>query len=147
MLNVLHYEKHVFSTYISWSSLSLPTTKKSCIIAAAHPLVKRGSCRLFRFSSWRDVTTGEIFMCWPPQSFLIFNDNVPATIRLSLFVYANHFKSDCFCKEGQYKAGFASTLTLIKGSVPTIWDPATAPEPQVSVATFGNVNSCQRTIS
>ena len=42
--------------------------------------------------------------------------------------------TDCFSNEGQDKAGFASTLTLIKGSAPTIPDPATAPEPQVSVA-------------
>ena len=67
---------------------------------------------------------------------LIFNDNVPTAVRVSLDVCANHFTSDCFSNEGQYKAGFASTLTLVKGSVPTIPDPATAPEPQVSVATF-----------
>ena len=64
----------------------------------------------------------------------IFNDNVPAAVCVSLYVCANHFTSDCFSKEGQYKAGFALTLTLGKGSVPPIQDPATAPEPQVSVA-------------
>ena len=63
----------------------------------------------------------------------IFNDNVPAAVRVSLFVCANHFTSDCFSNEGQYKAGFASTLTLIKGSVPNILDPGTAPKPPVSV--------------
>ena len=64
----------------------------------------------------------------------IFNDNVPAAVRVSLYVCAIHFTLDCFSNEGQYKAGFASTLTLVKGSVPNIQDPATAPEPQVSVA-------------
>ena len=39
-----------------------------------------------------------------------------------------------FSKEGQYKAGFASTPTdWVKGSVPNIPDPATAPEPPKSV--------------
>ena len=50
----------------------------------------------------------------------IFNDNVPAAVRVSLYVCANHFTSDCFSNECQYKAGFASTLTLIKGSVPEL---------------------------
>ena len=50
----------------------------------------------------------------------IFTDNVPATVPVSFFVCANHFTSDCFSNEGQYKAGFASTLTLVKGSVPII---------------------------
>ena len=66
----------------------------------------------------------------------IFNDNVSATLPVSLYVCANHFTLDCFSNEGQYKAGFASTLTLVKESVPTILDPATAPKPQVNVAMF-----------
>ena len=54
------------STYINWSSLSLPTPRirkanESRMVSAAHPLVKRRSCRLFRFSSCRYITKGEIF--------------------------------------------------------------------------------------
>ena len=67
---------------------------------------------------------------------LIFNDNVPAAVRVSLYVGANHLTSDSFSNRDQYKAGLASTLTPIKGSVPPIPDPATAPEQQVSVAMF-----------
>lgn len=62
----------------------------------------------------------------------IFNDRAPATVPVSLFVCAHHFTADCFSNQGQYKAGFASTLSLVKGSVPTIRDPAAAPEAQVS---------------
>ena len=59
------------STYISWSSLSLPTPRmrkanNSCMVSAAHPLVTRGSYTLFRFSSWCYVKTGEIFIGRPP---------------------------------------------------------------------------------
>ena len=59
------------STYISWSSLNLPTprmrkTNESCMVSAAHPLVKRGSYRLFRFSSFRYVMHGVIFISRPP---------------------------------------------------------------------------------
>ena len=52
-------------------------------------------------------------------------------LPVNMYVCANHFISDCFSNECEYKAGLASTLTLIKGSVPTIPDPATATEPQV----------------
>ena len=46
------------STYINWSSL-LPTPRarkanESCMVSAAHPLVKRCSYKLFRFSSLRN---------------------------------------------------------------------------------------------
>ncbi|XP_074520137.1 uncharacterized protein LOC141785613 isoform X2 [Halichoeres trimaculatus] len=55
----------------------------------------------------------------------IFNNNVPDTVSTHLFVCANHFTPDCFNNWGQYKAGFASTLTLIRGSLPTVREPAT----------------------
>ena len=56
-----HIIKNMFSlvsTYINWSSLSLPTprmrkTNDSCMISAAHPLVTWRSYTLFRFSSFR----------------------------------------------------------------------------------------------
>ena len=67
---------------------------------------------------------------------LIFNDNVLATVPVNLYVCANHFISDCFSNKGQYKAGFAWTLTLVKECVPNILNPAAAAEPQVSVAMF-----------
>ena len=57
-----------------------------------------------------------------------FNNNVQATVHVSLCMCASHFTSDCFSNEGQYKAGFASTLALVKRSVPTIPDPATEAE-------------------
>ena len=65
----------------------------------------------------------------------IFDDNVLAVVCVSLYVCVIHFTSDCFSNEGQYKAGFALTLTLLKGLVPTIPDPATAPGQLISFAT------------
>ena len=55
------------STYVSWSSLSLPTPRMrkasdSCMVSAAHPLVKQRSYRLFGFSSFRYVTKRVIFI-------------------------------------------------------------------------------------
>ena len=75
MLKVPYHKKHVFSallsTYISWSSLSVPThrmrkTSHSCMVSAVHPLVTRCSYRLFRFSSCRYVTKGVIIIIAPP---------------------------------------------------------------------------------
>ena len=53
------------STYISWSSLSLPTpemrkTSDSCMVSAAHPLVTQRSYRLFSICSCRYVMKGII---------------------------------------------------------------------------------------
>ena len=98
-LKVPYYENtfSLASTYISWSSLSLPTPRMrkasdSCMVSAAHPLVKWCSYRLFRFSSFRYVTK------WFSNSVpateqqkrqwlrFIFNDNVPAVVRQSLNV-------------------------------------------------------------
>ena len=59
------------STYISWSSLSLPTPRmrkanESYMVSATHPLVTWHSYRLLRFSSCCYVTKGVIFIGWPP---------------------------------------------------------------------------------
>ena len=59
------------SAYISWSSLSLPSPRirkasDSCMVSAAHPLVKQSSYSLFRFSSFRYLTNGFIFIGRPP---------------------------------------------------------------------------------
>lgn len=62
----------------------------------------------------------------------IFGDRAPAAVPASLFVRAKHFAADCFSNRGQYEAGLASPLSLVKGSVPTSRDPAAAPEAQVS---------------
>ena len=54
----------------------------------------------------------------------IFNDIMPATVCVSLFVCANYFTSDSFSNECQYKAGFATTLTLLKRISPTHTGPS-----------------------
>ena len=55
------------SRYINWSSLSLPTPRMrkandSCMVSAAHPLVKLHSYRLFRFNSFSYITKEVIFI-------------------------------------------------------------------------------------
>ena len=58
---------------ISWSCLSLPTprmrkTSESCMVSAAHPLVKLHSYRLFRLCSFRYVMKGVIIIGQRPLS-------------------------------------------------------------------------------
>ena len=47
-----------------------------------------------------------------PWLCLIFNDNVPAAVRVCMYVCANHFKSDCFSNESQYKADPRKRISL-----------------------------------
>ena len=59
------------SSYISWSSLNLPTptmrkTNDSCVASAAHPMIRQHSYRLFKFSSFRYLTKGVIYIDRPP---------------------------------------------------------------------------------
>ena len=53
----------------------------------------------------------------------IFNDNVPAAVHVSLYVCANHFTSDCFSNEGQYKANMSlletETMRTVSKSLET----------------------------
>jgi len=58
--------------------------------------------------------------------------NAPLTLPKYVYVCSNHFESDCFLNEGQFKAGLASKLILKSGSFPTVRDPTTPPE-EVSV--------------
>ena len=59
------------STYKSWSSLSLPTprmrkTRDTCMVSAAHPLVKQRSYRLFKFCSCSYLMKGGVIIGRPP---------------------------------------------------------------------------------
>ena len=59
------------STYISWPFLSLPTPRMrkandSCMVSAAHPLVKRHPYSLLRFSSFHYITKEVVFIGRPP---------------------------------------------------------------------------------
>lgn len=55
------------------------------------------------------------------------DDRALATAPVSLSVCANHFTADRLSSQSQDAAGFAPTLSLVQGSVPTIRDPAAAP--------------------
>ena len=79
------------SAYINWSSLSLPAPRmrkanESCMVSAAQPLVNLRSYRLFRFSSFHYVMTGEMFIGRPPlcENTSPFPQRYPGGGRLSL---------------------------------------------------------------
>lgn len=62
----------------------------------------------------------------------IYEGKAPLKIPKYVYVCANHFLTDCFENEGQFKAGLASKLILKSGSLPTVRD-ATSPSKEVSV--------------
>ncbi|XP_042598846.1 uncharacterized protein LOC109111146 isoform X2 [Cyprinus carpio] len=57
-----------------------------------------------------------------------FKGKAPPDLPKCVYVCSNHFTSDCFANEGQYRAGFAKKLVLKDGSVPTVRDPSSPPE-------------------
>ncbi|XP_039541035.1 uncharacterized protein LOC120488385 isoform X2 [Pimephales promelas] len=58
----------------------------------------------------------------------IYEGKAPRTLPKYVYVCSNHFESDCFLNEGQFKAGLASKLILKYGSLPTVRDPTSSPE-------------------
>ena len=54
----------------------------------------------------------------------IFDGKIPTTLPKAVYVCANHFTSDCFTNDGQYKAGLALRLKLKGGSLLTVRDTA-----------------------
>ena len=70
-LNVPYHEKHVFSGPYIYKLFRPEPAKanKSCMVSAAHSLVKRHSYRLFRFSSFRYVMTEVISLGRPPLCY------------------------------------------------------------------------------
>ncbi len=66
----------------------------------------------------------------------MYEGQVPLNLPKVMYVCANHFRTDYFLNEGQYKAGFAKKLKLKDGSVPTIRDPASLQEVSVTLCIF-----------
>lgn len=56
----------------------------------------------------------------------IFDREFPRARSKVLYVCSNHFTSDCFTSEGQYKAGLTSELKVNDKSVPIVRDPTSA---------------------
>ncbi|XP_037641699.1 uncharacterized protein LOC119497554 isoform X2 [Sebastes umbrosus] len=88
----------------------------------------------------------------PPQDtkfkwiHFIYDGNVPLNVTSRPYVCANHFTWNCYTNAGQYKTGFANTLRLKEGAVPTIRDPTTNPEAQASTSLHINTKkdaACQ----
>lgn len=63
----------------------------------------------------------------------IFNNQVPEKFSQYLRICTAHFSSDCIAHQDRYTSGFAKSLILQQGSVPSILHPAAATNQVVSV--------------
>lgn len=62
----------------------------------------------------------------------IFAGNAPKDLPKNINVCAKHFTEDCFHNLGQCRAGFAQSLKIKSGSVPSLASPSSTHTGQVS---------------
>ncbi|XP_039537948.1 uncharacterized protein LOC120486154 [Pimephales promelas] len=94
----------------------MPPKKHKCTVAG---------CNTVHSSVYSLPTSEPLKKQWMD---FIYEENAPLTLPKYVYVCSNHFESDCFLNEGQFKAGLASKLILKSGSFPTVRDPTTPPE-------------------